>query len=104
MKHMELVVTAKVRLLPTEVQHLQLVETMQAMKQALNFASKVAYENHLLSSFKKLQVLVYRNLRALFGLKSQMACNVCKIVAGAYASMKSNGERTLAVFTKPKLQ
>ncbi|WP_244374814.1 hypothetical protein [Anoxybacillus flavithermus] len=41
---MELVVTAKIRLLPTETQHLQLVETMQAMKQALNFASKVAYE------------------------------------------------------------
>ncbi|ACJ34950.1 Pedicted protein [Anoxybacillus flavithermus WK1] len=43
-KRMELVVTAKIRLLPTETQHLQLVETMQAMKQALNFASKVAYE------------------------------------------------------------
>ncbi|AST06822.1 transposase [Anoxybacillus flavithermus] len=104
MKRMELVVTAKIRLLPTETQHLQLVETMQAMKQALNFASKVAYEQHLLSSFKKLRVLVYRDLRELFGLKSQMACNVCTIVAGVYASMKSNGERTLAVFKKPKLQ
>ncbi|KDE50157.1 MULTISPECIES: hypothetical protein [Geobacillus] len=69
---MELVVTAKIRLLPTEAQHQQLVETMQAMKQALNFASKVAYEHHLLSSFKKLQGLVYRDLRELFGLKSQM--------------------------------
>lgn len=38
---MELVVTANIRLLPTEEQHQQLVETMQAMKQALNFVSKV---------------------------------------------------------------
>lgn len=101
---MELVVTAKIRLLPTEEQHQQLVETMQAMKQALNFVSKVAYKHDLLSSFKKLQSLVYRDLRQSFGLKSQMACNVCNIVAGLYASMKSNHEHTLAVFKKPKLQ
>ncbi|MCZ0756712.1 helix-turn-helix domain-containing protein [Anoxybacillus sp. J5B_2022] len=50
MNDTELVKAAKIRLSPTEEQHQQLVETMQAMKQALNFASKVDYEHNLLSS------------------------------------------------------
>ena len=32
------------------------------------------------------------------GLKAQMACNVCRQVAGTYKSMKSNGEWKLAEF------
>lgn len=101
---MELVVTAKAKLLPTEEQKLQLVETVSAIKEALNYTSKVAYENGRMSAFKKLQKLVYTTLREQFGLKSQMACNVCTVVAGTYASMKSNGEDTLAFYNKPKLQ
>ena len=33
-----------------------------------------------------------------------MACNVCSVVSGSHASMKANGENTLAVYKKPKLQ
>src|SRR5690242_19377449 len=101
---MEIIVTAKIKLLPTQQQKQDLIATVQAIKQALNHASKVAYENNLLSTFKKLQKLVYYDLRESYGLKSQMACNVCSVVAGTYASMKSNGERVLAVYTKPKFQ
>lgn len=101
---MEVVVTAKMKLLPSEVQHQQLVETMSAIQRGLNFASQVAYEHDLLSVFKKLQKLTYTELREGYGLKSQMACNVCTIVAGTYASMKSNGENTLATYRKAKLQ
>lgn len=101
---MEIVVTAKIKLLPSEVQHEKLVETMSAIKKGLNFASQVAYEHDLLSVFKKLQKLTYTELREGYGLKSQMACNVCTIVAGTYASMKSNGENTLATYQKAKLQ
>jgi len=101
---MDIVITAKVKLLPNPEQTRMLDETMVSIKSSLNFASNVAYNNHFLSSFKKLQALVYNDLRNLFGLKSQMACNVCSIVAGTYASMKSNGENTLAVYKRPKLQ
>lgn len=101
---MELVVTAKVKLLPNEEQKLQLIETLKSIKLALNYTSKVAYDNNLLSAFKKLQTLVYDDLRKQFVLKSQMACNVCSIIAGTYASMKSNNEKTLAICNKPKFQ
>lgn len=101
---MELVVTAKIKLLPNEGQKSQLIKTLKAIKLALNYSSKVAYDNNLLSAFKKLQNLVYADLRNQFSLKSQMACNVCSVVAGTYASMKSNGENTLAIYNKPKFQ
>ena len=100
----EIVVTAKIKLLPTPEQATQLDNTLNAVRDGLNHASKIAYNNNLLSGFKKLQKLVYTELRNTFGLKSQMACNVCSVVAGNYASMKANGERTLAVYKKPKLQ
>lgn len=101
---MKVIITAKIKLLPTEEQKKQLDKTMVQVKAGLNFASKVAFDNNKLSAFKKLQGLVYRDLREQFQLKSQMACNVCSIVAGTYASMKSNGENTLAIYKQPKLQ
>ena len=101
---MELIITAKVKLLANEEQSQELADTLKAAKQALNHASEIAYENSLLSSFKGLQRLVYTDLRSKYGLKSQMACNICSVVAGTYASMKSNGEHTLAVYKHPKLQ
>ena len=97
---MELVVTAKVKLLPNEEQKIQLIETLKSIKLALNYTSKVAYDNDLLSAFKKLQTLVYSDLRKQFSLKSQMACNVCSVVSATYASMKSNFEKTLAIYKK----
>ncbi|MGL4847542.1 MAG: RNA-guided endonuclease InsQ/TnpB family protein [Clostridium sp.] len=101
---MEFVVTAKVKLLPNEEQKAQLIETMSCIKSALNYTSKVAYNNNLLSSMKKLQNIVYKELREIYNLKSQMACNVCSVVAGTYASMKANKENTLALYKKSKLQ
>ena len=101
---MELIITAKVKLLTNKEQAQELADTLKAAGLALNHASKIAYGNNLLSSFKGLQRLVYTDLRSEYGLKSQMACNICSVVAGAYASMKSNGEHTLAVYKHPKLQ
>ncbi len=101
---MEIVITAKVKLLPTMDQISMLDDTLTAIRAGLNYASKIAYENNLLSAFKKLQTLTYDVLRSEFGLKSQMACNVCSVVAGTYASMKTNKENTLAIYKKPKLQ
>ncbi|MGL4452310.1 MAG: RNA-guided endonuclease TnpB family protein [Sarcina sp.] len=100
----ELVVTAKIKILPTIEQKQQLIETMNSIRNGLNFASNIAYENNKLSSMKKLQNLVYKELRESYNLKSQMACNICSVVSGTYASMKSNNEDTLAIYKKPKLQ
>lgn len=63
---------------------------MQAMKQALNFASKVAYEHNLLSSLQEVAIAGVSRLRQSCGLKSQMACNVCSIVAGAHAKWRAH--------------
>jgi putative transposase len=101
---MEIFVTAKVKLLPDQKQVQLLLDTLHANRKALNFASQAAFGHNLLSKFKALQTLVYTDLRDQFGLKSQMACNVCTVVAGTYASMKSNGESTLAVYKAPKMQ
>ncbi|WP_196607131.1 RNA-guided endonuclease InsQ/TnpB family protein [Pectinatus frisingensis] len=101
---METVITAKVKLLPTPEQIPMLDNTLAAVRAGLNYASRIAHENNLLSTFKKLQKLTYTDLRSKYGLKSQMACNVCSVVAGTYASMKSNKENTIAVYQKPKLQ
>lgn len=101
---MEIVLTAKIKLLPNEKEKLELKQTIDIIKKALNYTSEVAYNNNLLSGFKKLQTLVYYDLRQKFGLKSQMSCNVCSVVAGNYASMKSNGEKTKAFYKKAKLQ
>ena len=101
---MEFVITAKVKLYPDSAQKAQLVETLKAVKSGLNHASRVAYDNGFITSFKKLQKITYSDLRQQYGLKSQMACNVCSVVAGSYASMKSNGEKTLAVYKTPKFQ
>lgn len=101
---MELVVTAKVKIYPDDFQREQLIQTLKAVKGGLNHASNAAFENGFITAFKKLQTLVYSDLREMYGLKSQMACNVCSVVAGSYASMKSNGEKTLAVYKSPKFQ
>ncbi|MCT4604775.1 MAG: transposase [Marinisporobacter sp.] len=101
---MELILTAKIKLLPNEEQKKQLIDTIKAIKLALNYTSKIAYYNNLVSSFNKLQKLVYNDLRKQFSLKSQMACNVCSVVASTYKSMKSNQENTLAIYKKSKFQ
>lgn len=100
---MELVRTIRLKLLVSPEQKQALDTTLIANRNALNFTSKVAFQNGGMSAFKKLQQLVYRQLRDDFGLKSQMACNVCSAVASTYASAKSNKRMKLASFSHSKL-
>lgn len=90
------IITAKIKLLPTAIQAKQLHKTLLAGKDALNFASEIAYANNCITSPRRLQKLVYHDLRTQFGIKSQMACNICSLVAGAYASMATNYPRLKA--------
>ena len=73
-------------------------KTLKAYSEGLNFVSKVVYENGKTISANNLQRICYPILRNKIGLKAQMTCNVCRQVAGAYKSMKSNGEWKLAKF------
>ncbi len=99
-----MIITAKIRLFPNEEQKQELIQTLEAVKYGLNFASKIAYENNLLSNSMSLQKLIYDDLRSYYKLKAQMSCTVCRIVAGTYKSIKSNNENTLAIYKKPKLE
>ncbi|CAG9611865.1 IS200/IS605 family transposase ISDge19 [Bacillus rhizoplanae] len=101
---MELIITAKTKILPTNEQAVLLQDTLHVNRKALNYASQIAYKHNLLSKFKSLQQLVYTGLREQFGLKSQMACNVCTVVAGSYATVKEQGENTLVKYKRSKLQ
>ena len=73
-------------------------KTLKAYAEGLNFVSKIVYENGKTISANNLQRICYPILRNKIGLKAQMACNVCRQVAGTYKSMKSNGEWKLAEF------
>ncbi len=72
---MELIITAKVKLLTDKEQTQELADTLKAAGSALNHASKIAYGNNLLSSFKGLQRLVYTDLRSQYGLQYLLSCS-----------------------------
>lgn len=79
--------TAKVKLLTTPEQAEQLRRTALAYRDALNFTSRTAFANGKLSNAITLQKLVYRDLRAQFGLSAQLACNVPRQVAATYKGL-----------------
>lgn len=73
---MEVILTAKIKLLPTEEQKQLLLQTMYKVRHALNYVSSIAFTNGHLSNVKQIQMLVYNYIRDTFDLKSQIACNV----------------------------
>ena len=65
-----------------------LEDTINAFTEGMNYASEIVYRHNKPISSVTLQKLSYRYLRDNIGLKSQMACNVCRQVSGAYRSLK----------------
>ena len=100
---LELMRTVRLKLLVSPTQAEALQTTLQANREALNYTSRIAFEKGGISAFKRLQQVVYRDLRDQFGLKSQMACNVCSAVASTYASAKSNDRLVLATYQHSKV-
>jgi len=99
---MELTRTIRVRLEPTPEQASALARTIEANRQALEYVSRIAHERRIRNAIA-LQRVVYRTIRSRFGLRAQMACTVCRTVAGVYKSMKANGnEDTPAEFKHAK--
>lgn len=80
-------ITAKLKLDLT-LDHKQLLrEVSLSYRDALNYTSQVAFENGKLSAAAKLQKLVYYDIRHLYKLPAQMACNVPRQVAATYKGL-----------------
>ncbi len=98
------VITAKLKLNLTAEQKISVAQVSLAYRDALNYASQVAFDNGKSGNGAKLQKLVYSELRALFGLGSQMACNVPRQVAATFKTLwtkaKQNSEALKAGYTK----
>src|SRR6266700_2854852 len=84
---MQQILTAKLKLLPTPEQQQMLRQTQLAYRDALNYVSRYAFAHGKLSNAERLQQGTYREIRALFKLPSQMACNVPRQVAATYKGL-----------------
>ena len=100
---MEIVLTAKVKILPTDEQQTLLQQTLQAYRKGCNYISEVIYTTKNLVQ-ARLHTITYRPLREELGLRSQMAQSVMKTVIARYKSTIENGHGwTQAAFKKPAL-
>lgn len=101
---MKQVITAKLKLELSDCQKQLVRQTTLAYRDALNYASRVAFENNKMSSGVALQKKVYNQLRSVFGLPSQMSCNVPRQVGATYKSLwtkvKQNSEAIKSSYTK----
>ena len=86
---MELTVTAKLQIKPTDEQKSILFEAGRAFSAACNHVSGVVFDTHNLNQFS-LQEQTYRVLRDTYGLPSQMAINVIRHVIGSYRTTLAN--------------
>jgi IS605 OrfB family transposase len=97
-------ITAKLKLLLSVEDRTVLLRTAMTYRDALNYASKVAFEHGKMSQGMKLQKLVYTYLRTKFALPSQMACNAPRQVAASYKTLwsrtKTNKEQRTKGWTK----
>lgn len=66
---------------------------VQGFTTGMNYASEVLFENGKPMGSQKLQKIIYQNVRDL-GLKSQMACNVCRQVSGTYKTLQDQITKT----------
>ncbi|WP_338056002.1 hypothetical protein [Thermanaerosceptrum fracticalcis] len=87
---MEQTITAKIQIHPTAEQIIQLQETLRKVRDGLNFVSKYIYSTKCLSQ-RTIHDNTYYDLRANFGLRSQMAQSVIKTAIAKYKSASSNG-------------
>jgi putative transposase len=103
---MKQVITAKLKLELSPDQKQLVRQTTLAYRDALNYSSRVAFENNKMSSGVALQKKVYNQLRSIFGLPAQMSCNVPRQVGATYKSLwtkvKQNSEAILLGKTQKK--
>lgn len=84
---MKQIITAKLKLITTPEQRLLLRQAQLAYRDALNYVSRYAFEHGKTSKTDRLQKGTYRDIRILFRLPSQMACNVPRQIATTYKGL-----------------
>ena len=83
-----LTITAKLPLDTTPETGTKFEATQNAFLNALNYVSQHAHKTGLTSK-AKLQNDLYTELRTTYGLKAQLACSVCGVVAAKYKARKT---------------
>jgi putative transposase len=83
--------TVKLKLHPSEEQVDLLQRTMETYCNALNYISQVAHEMGNCGNYLTLHPVVYYEVRARFGLKSQQTISAERQVAAAYRAMRAKG-------------
>jgi putative transposase len=105
---MRQIITAKLKLITTAEQYQALRQTQLAYRDALNYVSRYAFEHNKTSNVKRLHKELYSELRARFGLLSQMACNVTRQVGATYkglwTKLRKNIEHRKAGYTKKRFK
>jgi putative transposase len=100
--------TAKLKLLTTPEQFKALRATQLAYRDALNYVSRHAFAHGKTSNQMRLQRETYVDIRTLYGLPAQMACNVPRQVGATYKalwrSVKQNADHLKAGRTKKRYQ
>lgn len=94
-------VTSKIQIYVSPDEAESLLVTGKAYQRACNFLSEKVFKTKELRQ-PKLNGLYYQNIRARFGLKSQMAQSVMKTVIARYKAARSNGQAwSLVTFKVP---
>ena len=94
----EITITSKIQIYPTNEQIEVLNNTMFQIRKALNYISKYIFDNNCLSQ-GKINANTYYYLRETYNLKSQMAQSCMKTAIAKYKTNKSNAQNfTLVQF------
>jgi putative transposase len=105
---MQQVITAKLQLATTPEQFIALRATQLAYRDALNAASRYAFEHRKTSSALSLHRGMYHQLRAHYHLPSQLACSVERQVAATYKGLwtkfKKNTEHRKKKITRKRFK
>jgi putative transposase len=103
---MKQMITAKLKLQMTPEQFQALRKAQLAYRDALNYVSRYAFERGKKSNQQWLQKETYQEIRAVYHLPAQMACNVPRQVGATYKVLwtkaKQNAEARHAGWTKKR--
>src|SRR6266481_7630874 len=103
---MQQIITAKLKLQTTPEERQSLRQTQLAYRDALNYVSQYAFAHGKMSNQERLQQGTYDDIRLLYKLPSQMACNVPRQVGATYkglwTKLRQNLEHRKAGYTKKR--
>lgn len=85
----DLTKTLKLRIQVTPEQEVLFRQMTEQYRQACNFVSQYIFDNEFNLAYQSLNEELYRNLRDLFGLKSQLAQSAIKTTIARYKTVKT---------------